>query len=175
MTKLSTAFLQSGATLAVGAAVITAPMFAFAHSQNDNSGQDTGATRTIAISDNGSALVRGAKVASVANGVITATTVWNNLSVTWTIDTDSNTDLVRLNGANASLSNVSVGDYVSVSGMLDTAQSGFTIKADTVRDWSLTDPTDTKDHDSTGFWQQMKTHIPVFNFFSHGDEHKNDR
>lgn len=97
----------------------------------------------VTIGSNGTALVRGAEIDSITDGVITATTAWDNASWTWTIETDSDTDFV---GVADELSDLDEGDEISFSGEL----TGSTrVEADAVRLWpDETSPKeDGDDHD----------------------------
>ncbi len=85
---------------------------------------------SVSIGAGGTALVRGAQVDSIEEGVITATTEWDNASITWTVVTDSGTEFV---GSSDELSDIDEGDEISFSGELTSSSR---VEADTVRLWS---------------------------------------
>src|SRR3989344_67787 len=97
----------------------------------------TGSTLEIHIFDDGKVLVRGAKVASIASSSFTAVTAWGSPSLNWTAMTDANTHFVRKSGGASSLSEISVGDFVSFNGSLDSASTGLVVKATSVKNWSV--------------------------------------
>jgi len=88
---------------------------------------------TVSISGNGSVLVRGATVTSVVSGSVTAKTSWDDSALTWTIDTDSDTNYVDAGGDSSSRGELSEGDTISFAGTLDGSLS---VDAHTIRNWS---------------------------------------
>lgn len=96
-----------------------------------------GSTLEVHINNNGKVLVRGAKITSISGPTITATNTWGSTTMTWIVNTDTSTKSIRRYGGNSSLSEMSVGDYISFSGMLDTTASVLTVKADMIKDWSI--------------------------------------
>ena len=125
-------------TVALVAAFTIAPVFALADSGKSKSfaPRSVGSTLEVMISDNGKAVVRGAKVTDVSGSTITAQTMWDASSITWTVRTDGDTDFLRKNGSTVGIDAVAEGDYVSFSGSLMSGSS-FTIDADVVKNWSL--------------------------------------
>lgn len=95
---------------------------------------------SVAIGENGGALVRGAEVTSISNGTITAKTAWDDASITWSVDTDSSTQY--LGDTTNELSDIEVGDEISFSGVLT---SSSTVDASVIREWN---PERADDHDS---------------------------
>mgnify|MGYP001567410062 CR=1 FL=1 len=96
-----------------------------------------GSSFEVHITSNGKTLVRGAKVTAVTGSTITATSGWDSATLTWTITTDASTRFVGRHGGTSPLSEISVGDVISFQGALvTTVASPFTVKADTVKDWS---------------------------------------
>ncbi len=95
-----------------------------------------GSSLEVHIYDNGSVLVRGAKVAAVSGSTITAVTEWNGASVSWNINTDTSTKFIELKNGQSSVSDVKVGDLVSFNGNL-MAGSTFTVQAKQVKNWSV--------------------------------------
>jgi hypothetical protein len=152
------------ASAALGIALAATPFLAFAHDDSDKDVNTTAFDKTavsIAIADDGSVLVRGAKVTDVSDDVITAQTSVRDVTMTWKIDTDSDTDFLKVSGSSTSLGNISDGDYVSFSGTL-TGSSMFTVNADTVRDWSLDDSVSVSSH-----WWAPIMKWPMWSFFAH--------
>jgi hypothetical protein len=100
----------------------------------------TGSTLEVHISDNGMVLVRGAKVTAVTGNLITATTAWGGSTINWQV-VAGNTRFVNRSGSdNGTMTSViTVGDFVSFSGPLNSGVSGsFSVNANTVKDWSST-------------------------------------
>ena len=87
---------------------------------------------SVSIGAEGNALVRGAEVTEVHDGYFLAETKLGDTTLSWTVDTDSDTEYVGANGASADESDVDEGDTVSFSGMLT---SSLTVAADVVREW----------------------------------------
>ncbi|MDO8522866.1 MAG: DUF5666 domain-containing protein [bacterium] len=100
--------------------------------------QAVGSTLEIHVTDSGRVLVRGAKVTSISGSTINATATWGSAVFNWGVVTDSSTEWVRRSGGNSSISEVSVGDFISFQGALDTTvASPITVKAKVVKDWSI--------------------------------------
>ena len=153
-------------TLAAGAAGIAlaaAPVFALAHDDNRDANMKQPiadkTTVSVAIANNGSTLVRGAKVTDVNGDTVTATTVANGVTLTWTIDTDGDTDFVDVSSDGIARGDIDDGDYVSFSGALT---GSLRVDADTVRDWSQGEAKN--DH---GFWTSFSARFPFFSFMGH--------
>ncbi len=96
-----------------------------------------GTTLEIHLNDNGTVLVRGAKVTAVSGSTINASTTFGSTSLAWVINTDSNTRFARKFGGVSAVSEVSVGDLISVTGSLDMTAATLTVKASTLKDWSI--------------------------------------
>ncbi len=88
------------------------------------------------ISNNGSVLVRGAKVTAVGTNSVTAVQTWGSYSLTWTVNVSSSTKSFEKEGNGTPLALISVGDIVSFSGKLNTTQSQGTVDAAIIRDFS---------------------------------------
>lgn len=99
---------------------------------------EIGSTLEVHIQDNGKVLVRGAKVTAISGNTISAVTAWGSVILNWNINVDSNTELVRRFGGISSVSEISVGDFISFNGiLLTTASSPFTVQAKVLKDWSI--------------------------------------
>ncbi len=105
--------------------------------ERENTAHAVGSTLEVHIFDDGSVLVRGAKVTSVSGSVIYATTAWGSASMPWTVNTDGATEINRRFGGRSSVSEVSVGDYLSFRGNLVMTSAGLTVQAKIIKDWSV--------------------------------------
>ena len=99
--------------------------------------QSVGSTLEVHIYNNGTALVRGAKVSGVSGNAISATTTFGSYSINWTVGTSSSTNIIKRYGGATVISNIQNGDFISFSGVLNTVASQATVDATSVRDWSL--------------------------------------
>ncbi len=97
----------------------------------------TGSALEIHIFDNGKVLVRGAKVLSVGSSSFTAVNSWGSSTLSWTVNTGSETEFIRRYGGKSNIAEISVGDYVSFNGVLVQTASSFTVDAKAVKDWSV--------------------------------------
>lgn len=121
----------------LGVALLATPALTLARDTSYNP-RAVGSSIEVMISQNGRVVVRGAQVTQVSGSTLTARTMWNDTSITWTVRTDSDTDFVRKSGSAADISDIDTGDYVSFSG--NFAGSGaFTVDADVVKNWSLSE------------------------------------
>lgn len=96
-----------------------------------------GTTLESHINNDGTVVLRGAKITAISGSAITITQTWGTYLSTWVVAIDPTTGLVRRYGATSSLAEFSVGDYVAVKGMLDTTKSVQTVSAKTIRDYSI--------------------------------------
>jgi hypothetical protein len=100
----------------------------------------TGSTLEVHIYDDGSVLVRGAKVTGVSGDVISAHTDWDEVKLNWAVDTGTlgTAKFFRRLGGISNIDEVSVGDMISFHGKLVTSTSSpLTVNADAVKDWSV--------------------------------------
>ena len=108
------------------------------HEKNNFSPRDFGSTLEVHINDNGSVLVRGARVSSVSGNTIMATTTFGSYVVTWDVRTNNTTNIVRKQGdATVLLPQIQVGDFISFKGALDTSMAQPTVNATIIKDWNL--------------------------------------
>lgn len=106
-------------------------------SEQKNEAHKKGTTLEVHINDNGTVLVRGAKVTSVSGTVINATTAWGSANLNWQVSTNSGTHYMNKNGGSNSLSGVTVGDFLSFNGAITSSTNGsFAVTATNVKDWS---------------------------------------
>lgn len=97
-----------------------------------------GSTLEVHFLDNGKVLVRGAKVTGVNGTTVNAVTAWGSVVLNWAIMTDGNTEIIRRYGGKSVISEISVGDFVSFQGSLDTTVSAsYTVHATVLKDWSI--------------------------------------
>lgn len=124
--------------MAIGLLLGTLALFpttaAYAHADSKSSNAGTGVE--VAIGTNGGALVRGAKVTSVSGSTINATTNYGSSQLSWIVKTDGNTEFTANKGGATGLAQIAVGDIVSFRGTIDQAQSGLTVNAGIVKDWT---------------------------------------
>ncbi|MDO8664304.1 MAG: hypothetical protein Q7K44_02020 [Candidatus Liptonbacteria bacterium] len=100
--------------------------------------RSVGSTLEIHITDNGKTLIRGAKVTSVSGNTINASATWGSVVFNWAVVTDSSTEFIRRYGSASKISEISIGDFISFQGALDTTVgSPVTVKARIIKDWSI--------------------------------------
>jgi len=87
---------------------------------------------SITINTRGDVTVKGANVTSINGSTITATTVWNGNTLTWTVTTASSTNFLYHGGKSSTSGVIAVNDNVNFSGTLNG--NGLTVAANTVRD-----------------------------------------
>jgi hypothetical protein len=95
----------------------------------------------VHIANDGTILLRGAKVISVSETGLVVGMAWDKTEFTWKVSTNARqydrrhfgTDLFNSKGARIPLTDIQVGDVILVSGILDTNAAEFSIKADTIR------------------------------------------
>ena len=122
---------------AVSAAAIgLAAFLAVAQTPTPESPQETPPLK-VEMLHTGKVLVRGAKVTNIATSTITAVTSWGAASITWIVNIDNSTGIIRRNGGSGSLSEIAKDHIVSFEGQLVTAASQMTVNARVVRDWSV--------------------------------------
>ncbi len=105
--------------------------------QQEKEAAMVGSTLEIHVSNNGNVLVRGAKVTGVSGTTVNASTMWGSATLNWTVNTDTNTQFIRRFGGQSSVSEISVGDFISFKGMVVTTASAFTVNAQILKDWSV--------------------------------------
>lgn len=103
-----------------------------------NSPRAAGSTLEVRVNDNGNVQVEGAKVASISGNTINAVTNFGSYAINWALKV-SDAKIVRRYDAKASLAEISVGDYISFSGNMDTAASAgaVAVNAKHIKDWSI--------------------------------------
>lgn len=96
-----------------------------------------GSTLESHVNNDGSVLIRGAKITAITPTVLTVVQTWGSYVSTWTISVDPSTELIRRYGGASAISEFTVGDYVAVKGMLDTTKTNPTIAAKVIRNYSI--------------------------------------
>ncbi len=95
----------------------------------------------VNIANNGQVYIRGARVESVSGTTIMISTTWNSTKMQWLIHTNASqygkrhfgTKFLDRSGEMISLSDIRIGDTVSVSGSLRKDQADLVVDADVVR------------------------------------------
>ena len=96
-----------------------------------------GSTLELHIFDDGKVLLRGAKVTAVNPTSVNASFSWGSYTLNGVITTDGSTNIIRRNGGQGTLAEFSVGDILSVQGILVPGQSQPTILARIIKNWSV--------------------------------------
>ncbi len=135
MTNISKIGVLSASALLV----LSASSVAFADTNQDEHSrvEAVGSTLEVHITHAGGVLARGAKVTAVGTSSITASQTWGSYVSVWTVNVVPSTDFYRRFGGASTLSEVHIGDYISFSGMLDTAQPQGTVNAKVIKDFSV--------------------------------------
>lgn len=127
--------------LAIGALAI-GPLSAFANNGDGGAHKSkiaahaVGSTLEVRINNDNSVVVRGAKVTAVSGSLITAQTAFGSTVLSWSVQTNADTRFAYRGDSAASLGSISVGDYISFSGSLNTSAGGLTVNANVVKNWS---------------------------------------
>ncbi len=135
-------FLVAASAVVLAGSLMAGTVFADNDHDNGKGNDDheravsLGSTLEVHISDNGNVLVRGAKVTAVSGSTVTANTSWGATALTWTVNTDSNTQFVHRFGGQSALASVAVGDFVSFQGPLSSTNTGLTVMAKVFKNWS---------------------------------------
>ncbi len=96
-----------------------------------------GTTLETHINNDGKVLVRGAKITSISGTTVNARQNWGSYNLSWVVNVSTSTELLRRYGGASSLSEFTVGDYISFSGPLDNTQSQATVNAKVLKDFSI--------------------------------------
>ncbi len=86
------------------------------------------------IANNGSVLVRGARVLSVSANIIHAHMIWGSSDFMWAVDTTYSTQYFDPKGEKETLADIQAGDMISVAGMLTQSGAESRIEAKFVRE-----------------------------------------
>ena len=108
--------------------------------KNKDEAHAAGSTLEVHFLDNGKVLVRGAKVTDVSTSanIVHAVTSWGSVTLNWAVAVDNNTEMIRRFGGKSLLSEISVGDFLSFQGGLETTVAApYTVHATVLKDWSI--------------------------------------
>lgn len=129
--------MLAGPTLASNEGKDNDKKFVTSDQNKDKDNDSVGSNRKITISNKGQVELEGVKVTSINTPVITVTSTWGSAVFTWNVKTSDSTKYTRRYSGISTLSEVSVGDLLSVRGTLDTSTSQPTVNATWVKDWSI--------------------------------------
>lgn len=120
-------------------AVLTRP--ALANESNNEARlkrfEHAGSSQSLSISSKGVVEVNGVKIASINGLVLTVNSNWGSTEFTWKIKVLDNAKFIRRYSEKSTLAELSVGDFISVRGTLDTNASQPTVNATWIKDWSI--------------------------------------
>ncbi len=93
------------------------------------------------IADNGLVLLRSARIASIEGSTITLSTAWGSTNFTWVVHTNASsygtrefgTKFLTREGQKIALSNLQIGELVTITGTLADGAQSPTVEAQTVR------------------------------------------
>jgi len=88
----------------------------------------------VNIANNGSMLVRGAVVTAVSADTLEAKMSWGSANFAWVIQTTGATKFLSQQGQKQTISDVKVGDTVTVTGKLASDSNQYVINAEFVRE-----------------------------------------
>lgn len=93
------------------------------------------ASTSITVNSDGTSTLRGARVTSTSGTTITVTETLGSVTLTWTVNAGSNPQVQGKDGRSMQLSDITVGDIVTVTGQLQTG-STYAVNATLIRDVS---------------------------------------
>jgi hypothetical protein len=88
----------------------------------------------VHIANNGLVFVRGAQVTSISDGVIRTSMFWGSTDFVWVVKTSGVTKFINQQGQKQNISDVKVGDIVTITGKLASDNDKFIINAEFVRE-----------------------------------------
>lgn len=88
----------------------------------------------INIANNGSVLLRGARVTDVFGRTIQTNLSWASADFTWTVEAPNNAKFFDHKGQKQTISDIKVGDIVTVTGKLVSKNNKMVISAEFVRE-----------------------------------------
>ncbi len=116
-------------TFFLALAILLAPFFVSAAASNDRA--------EIHVDREGNARIEGAKVAQVAGTSFYVRLYWGDAFIRFIVKTKSNVQVTRSLGEPTTLSEVAVGDILSLSGQLESGSDSLVLVADTIKDLSI--------------------------------------
>ena len=87
----------------------------------------------VHIANNGFVLIRNATITSISGTTIEAEITWGSSTLTWEVQTDGKTDFVRSDGEKGTLTGLTEGNIITITGELDPTLAKATVIAETVR------------------------------------------
>lgn len=87
----------------------------------------------VEIKNDGTAVLRGAKVTAISGSTLTVTETLGTTTLSWTVTTTGTTKFEAKNGSSIALASIAVGDTITVKGAL-VSGSSLTLTATLVRD-----------------------------------------
>ncbi|MBP9816726.1 MAG: hypothetical protein KBD05_01740 [Candidatus Pacebacteria bacterium] len=125
-------------------ALVIGPAAAFARNDEDKGNKPIIRPATLVqLTAGGTALVRGGEVTAINDDVVTVQTDLGDVEFTWTVDIDSDTELLTRTGDDFDLEDLEVGDTVSFSGTLESTSR---VDASVLKEWSEDEDMNRKDH-----------------------------
>lgn len=91
----------------------------------------------FSIDSNGKVSADGLRVEQIAGTTFYAKIYWGPSLIRLLIRTDSNTKIVKHYGEPITISDISVGDYVSIQGDLFTGSQSLDVVVSSIKDWNL--------------------------------------
>jgi len=95
--------------------------------------QTTAPLIEVHIANNGLTYIRGAHVVSISGSTIRTEVTLGAGTFVWSIETSYNTQFYAQSGAKIALSDITPGDYLTVTGKLSSAGDSPTVSADIIR------------------------------------------
>jgi len=103
----------------------------------DYNPRSVGAPLEVHIYDNGSVLIHGARVEQVAGSTIYTKVYWGLAFLRLTIRTSDKTTFVKKNGSETKISDIKVGDFITIEGDFYSGTSSLDVTARKIKNWSL--------------------------------------
>ena len=111
--------------------------FVFAQTPVSDSGFDIKSPRPeIHINKDGRVLIEGAKIMQFVGNTMYARVIWDNIFLRIVVKTDQNTSFVRRYGEAVNISNIAVGNYLSIEGSLESNADSLSIIAAKIKNLS---------------------------------------
>jgi hypothetical protein len=111
--------------------------FVFAQSLVSDSDFDIKSPKPeIHINKDGRVFIEGAKVMQFTGNTMYARVIWDNIFLRIVIKTDQNTSFIRRYGEAVNISNIAVGNYLSIEGSLESNADSLSIMAAKIKNLS---------------------------------------
>jgi len=96
-----------------------------------------GSTLEVHINDNGTVSIQGARVEQISGTTIFCKVYWGVSFIRVTVRTNDKTTFEKRFGQTIALNELSIGDFISVTGTLFEGSNSLDVVARSVKDWSL--------------------------------------